>query len=268
VNTFVVTLKASVLRSNRQYKVLLKTVFFILVFLAFESLIPILIFAVGIYSPRNLDKVLEVIALLWFLYIVLKYNGALGLALIYASIDRKDFKQTAEESRRKGLKFFFNALRTGVLLIFGQMFMVCACFLFLSNFIFSPFLFVYENLRGKAAEQRSKEIGKGFAWLMLARTIALLFFGYGIFILVSLVLFTKLVLLGILIIFFAGLYIALIQNNFIRQTYEEVISLQDRNISPNPSLKYKVLTIVALITVVLLYIFVKVIPPLLYNLFH
>jgi len=175
--------------------------------------------------PITLLWPIVIAAAISFIWVLLKYDGALGLALAYISIGEKKAFEIASKSQKNGLAFFWNALMTGVLLIFGQMLLICPCFLFRSNFVFSPFLFVYENIRGLKARNRSRELAAGFGWMILNRTAAMILVGYIFLIGFAIVAILNFSVIGAAILVLFALYLALVQSNYVRNLYEQALTL-------------------------------------------
>jgi hypothetical protein len=207
----------------------------------------------GLYLKNNIGLVLEILAVAYLLWVLLKINGAVGLALAMIGAGQKDYAAIAQRAKREALPFFWNALKTGVVLFFGQILLVCPCFLFLNNFIFSPFLYVYENIKGKPAKKRSKELTAGFGWVILNRTTVILFAGY-IFLAATVYIFlSRQVWSAVLLTAVIGLYLALVQSNFIRLIYEQTMEMQEQQ-TYSTSGKYKFITSFSIFVLVLVYI--------------
>lgn len=250
------------LSSISQLPVLLKKYFGLLVyFVLYSSLAFAIIFLSSVFDlERNIELAIQAAALLYIFFLVLKINGAMGIVL--AEVVNPSVKiSTAWQAWSKGFPYFVNALRCGVILFFGQMLLVCPCFLFLDNFVFSPFLFVYEALRGKEAENRSKELAKGFGWTVLNRTILLLFVGYMLLFGSGLILFTQYYVLGIVLITLLIFYLSLVQSNIIYKTYSELLVLGESERKEEPAGRYKVMTLVFLMGLVIFYLIIKIVVP-------
>ena len=231
-----------------------------MLFLLRDLILPAVLFLLSIYLKPAGSVYYEIFAYFAALLLIIKYDGALGLALAKISIQENGAYSIARQSARSGLAFFFNALRNGEILVFGQMVMVCACFLFQSNFIFSPFLFVYENLRGKAAKQRSVDLSKNFGWVVLRRSAYFLFIGYGLIAIWIAILFSKFVLLLSLLLIPVVIYVAAIQTFFVREVYLEVLNFKSAELHPQPSMTFKLMTVFAMVALVFLYVGIRIVP--------
>lgn len=173
---------------------------------------------------------MDILAVGYAAYAVLRWNGAAAYA--YAAVSQEDpavrsrpaFRKaigTAKDSWHNGLRFFWNAFQTGTVIILGQTLAVCPCFLVQSNFVFSPNLYVYENITGDAARRRSRELTAGFGWLVLRRSAGYLLIGYVVLVLLLLAILSphpsEFVALALVFALFAGM----LQSVFVHEIYEE-----------------------------------------------
>ncbi|MEK7651659.1 MAG: hypothetical protein AAB351_00390 [Patescibacteria group bacterium] len=252
----------SISRTNRQLFVLLQAGILLFLYALRDLGIAVALFAAGYFVAKKNQPtglVLEILSLVYFLFWFMKYNGALGLVYTYLSQGETKILEISSKAERLGWKFFSNSFGAGVILFFGQVLLACPCFLARSNFIFSPFLFVYEDLDWKRARERSKELSRGLAWFVLARTLGLLSIGYilllvAIVFLISQQLMLGFVLLGLII------YLGLVQSNFIRLFYIEMLEATEEQRNRDIGSRFKVLTAVSLVIVLIIYIVFKVFP--------
>lgn len=264
-SSFQEVLSKSATSTNRQCFVLLKVLFVLAAYFIRDLIIPAAVFALGYFLDQQegtlrIGLILEVVALLGVVLIILKLNGSLGYALTKISMGNADVADISKASHKQGLTFFYNALKVGMLLFFGQMLLVCPCYIFQSNFVFTPFLYVYENLRGKQAKERSVNLARGVGWMILSRTIVLLFLGYVILALALLMLLTRLQTLGIISLIIAIPYLALLQSNFIWITYNEVLEIRKTEGNVSVPGQRKLMIILAGSLVLLIYILFKLFP--------
>ena len=178
-------------------------------------------------------------------------------------------KTLAKDAWKGGLPFFWNSFSTGMLLFAGQSLAICPCFLLLTNFAFSPYLYLYENITSERARERSREITKGFSLLVLQRTAVYLLLGYVVLLLFLITLlipwkifwFGPWLFLSVIIISF---YISLVQSQFIRLVYLEALQLHESNEHEQKELndlnrnKWKVVTILIILLAVIMYYGVKI----------
>lgn len=270
VLSFGYLLKISILKANSQILALLKALIVILLYFCRDALIPAAFLAVSYFAHLHGYEFASVLlisfAIAWFLVLAIKYDGAIGCMFAYLPVESSALN-IAKKSVRSGYVFFANALNTGVLLLFGQILLICPCFIFLNNFIFSPFLVIYENISGKKAKERSKEIVSGFGPLILYRTASFLFIAYLFLVLSIAIFFIKAAWLVFLVIAIAGIYLSLIQSNFVRQIYLEMLNLRklgslEDGIGKKKSFELLFATVLLLLLVVLIYIIFKFLPEL------
>lgn len=197
---------------------------------------------------------------LYLLWILIKINGAIALAATLTAIEAGTAREIARRSYNEAIRFFRNGLATGVLFLFGQILLVCPCFLFLNNFLFSPYLIVYEGVSGKAAKLRSKELAAGASWRILNRTAMLMLAGYAFLILMAMLLFTKLFWPAAAVILLSTIYFSLVQSNYIRAVYEYALELRQTNTVEIPASRYKLVTLVSILFLVLVYLGIKISP--------
>lgn len=254
---------SSLVNAGRQYPALLKTISYTVFYMWVEIAIILALLVFGYRLGNALGIFMEIVAVLYVLVLAVKLNGALGLVLTYISAGEAEGAEAAapREIAWKGLKnsfaFFFNGLRTGVLLMFGQILIICPCFLLLSNFIYSPYLFVYENLKGESAEQRSRELSSGSRWIALNQTFIILLIAYSVLAL-SIVLLVSLNLkyAGLVALIFMSLYLGLVQSNFIRRIYINALHSNFTK-SAAVSAKYKFFTGLSVAALTVLFIGMK-----------
>ncbi len=255
IPSFKSALWASVITSISQFPALVINAALLFALLCLELLAPVALFWLG---SREGYVIAQGISLVWFIYLFFAYNGALGY--LFGSIPTNPSFTQAWESRKKGLRFQINSLRVGVLLLFGQLFLVCLCFLFLSNYITSPYLYIYEGLSGKKAEERSVELARGFSWDVLSRTLLLLISGYAALILIVLIGFTTASVLLYTIAPLAFLFIGLVQSNIIYSLYNDLKSIPGEERGKERTVPYRLAVIALLLLVVVIYVTIKMLP--------
>jgi hypothetical protein len=251
--TFASTLKKSFVKANSQILIMTKAMFALFLLMIRDFLICIALLLAGFYIKGKAGFILELLAVIYFVWVALKANAAIGLALVLISSGEKDHAAIAKKSLKNAFVFFWNGLQTGVILFFGQMLLVCPCFIFRNNFVFSPNLYVYENLRGKAAKERSKELASGFGWIILNRTAAIILMGYFFLILAAFVFASRSFYEGSLIVILMLFYFALLQSNFIHEIYTQTLEMHQQGIV-NSSGKYKLITAFSVILLLLVYV--------------
>ncbi|MBU6447348.1 hypothetical protein KGQ24_00715 [Patescibacteria group bacterium] len=253
---------SSVSRSNAQLVVLLKAGSVLFLFFFRDLLLSLVPMIFGYLAGGTSGKVLDAISVLLVAALFVKYNGALGLILTETAAEKKDSAAMAGRAAKNGMRFFIHAARAGVVLFFGQPLIACPCFLFLNNFIFSPYLYVYEGLDARAARKRSVELSRGIAWLVLARTVGLLGIGYA-FLFVSLaLLLIHSYLLALILLAVIAVYFGLIQSNFIRGFYLQARDLPDSLRHAPANLKFKTLTVFSILILLIFYVIFKLFPKL------
>lgn len=223
------------------------------------SLLPMVL---GYWIRGVSGKVLDAVSILLVALLFVKYNGALGLLLTETAAGAKDFRALAARSAKRGIRFFVHAARAGVVLFFGQPLIACPCFLFLNNFIFSPYLYVYEGLDAASSRKRSVELSRGIGWLVLARTTGLLGIGYAFLFLCLTLLLLHSYLLALVLLAVIAVYFALVQSNFIRGFYMQVRDLPDKQRKTSNSLKFKTLTAVSIVILLVFYVVFRQLPRL------
>ncbi len=215
-------------RANRQVKALLKTLFWISLYFLRDAAIPVVMLAAAFWiSKRDIlsSDIISLASILWLVVLGIKYDGAVGYMFASLPLETPS-REIARTAVRRGFKFFINAINTGVLLVFGQMLLICPCFIAMDNFIFSPFLIIYEGRSGADAKERSRELASGFGYLVLYRTVSFLLIAYAFLALAIAIIFIRAEWLALLVLALAGMYISLMQSNFIRQIYLEMLGLQ------------------------------------------
>ena len=256
--------------TNRQLLVLLETLFFMLIRVILYALPGLLLFAIGwfadLHTTNRAGFWVEVLATIYFIYVAIKFNAALGLSFAYIAIGERSGREISKKSADKAWKFSKHGWITGNVLLFGQIFLVCPCFLLLDNFIFSPFLFVYEGMYGKKAEERSVELAQGSEWFILNRTLSLLLINYGFLIIAASLLFTRLYILGIVLLVVGTIYTGLFQSNYIYTFYKEAIAVRQSGTEIHASSKYRTYTIIAIVGLVAAYVIFKFLPYIIYKL--
>ncbi len=261
-SSFWQNISESVSRTNRQLFVLLQAGVLLFLYALRDLSIAAALLALGYYiSKKNQPTglIFEIFSLIYFLFWFLKYNGGLGLVYTYLSQGETKVLEIVQKSVRLGWKFFANALGAGVILFFGQVLLACPCFLARNNFIFSPFLFVYEDLDWKRGRERSRELSRGLAWFVLARTLGLLSIGYVLLLVAIVFLISAKPLVGV-ILFFLIFYLGLVQSNFIRIFYMEMLSATEEQRQSDMGSRFKVLTSVSIAIFILVYVVFKVFP--------
>jgi uncharacterized membrane-anchored protein len=158
---------------------------------------------------------------------------------------------SAKISWEKGIGFFINSFNAGVLIIFGQTLAVCPCFLLQTNFIFSPYLYVYEQLRNKEARARSRELTKGFGWVVLQRSAIFLLIGYVVLVLALLSVLAPHPLIWLLSTAVVAVYAGAVQSQFIRQIYLESKNA-DRALLPDHSQKSWIIPTILIVALILI----------------
>ena len=222
ISTFESTLKLSLTRAIKQLPLMFITIGSLALFFVKDILLVGILFAVGYLLGSKVGTVFQLASLIGLIYVLIKFDGSLGMALAFIGKKRTDYWKMAQESFVGGIGFFTKALRAGVVLFFGQTLMVCPCFLFLSNFICSPYLLVYEGIKGKDAEERSVQLAKNYGWTVFASTAQLLLISYMLIFLSALLFLTSYAWLGIILVIFFCLFLGLLQSNFVYQTYLEL----------------------------------------------
>ncbi|MBU6447979.1 hypothetical protein KGQ24_04045 [Patescibacteria group bacterium] len=252
----------SISRSNAQLSVLLKAGSVLFLFFCRDVLLSLLPMVLGYWIRGTAGKALDAVSILLIVWLFVKYNGALGLVLTETAAEKKDYAGIAGRAAKNGMRFFIHAARAGVILFFGQPLIACPCFLFLNNFIFSPYLYVYEGLDAKAARKRSVELSRGIGWLVLARTTGLLGIGYAFLFLCLVLLIFHSYLLALALLAVIAVYFALVQSNFIRGFYLNVRDLPDSQRHESNTLKFKTLTVAAIIILLIFYVAFRQLPRL------
>ncbi len=261
--SFYSSLSQSVRRTNQQFIVLLQAGPLLFLYFARDILLALVLLFIAVWFKGNAAIVLGIISMLWLLFVLLKYNGALGIMLTEIAMGRNHPRAMSRNASQRGAKFFFNAFGAGVILFFGQILLACPCFLFLDNFIFSPFLFAYEGLSWQQARQRSKELCRGLGWFILGRTLALLLIGYLLLLLSIVLFFVHFYLLAVILTLFVIFYLGLLQSNFIWIFYQQVLEIKDEHREIAASVKYKLLIAIGVGILVLVYVIYKLLPKFL-----
>ena len=231
---FWVLLKKSFVRTNKNLFRLLAVLLIITGFLAAYALIIFGIAALVIYglghflSGHGLDRaIIFVVLAIISAYAFIRWNGAIAYAYAADTIDAENSAaphsafESAKTAWNTGIGFFVNSFNAGVLIIFGQMLAVCPCFLLQNNFIFSPYLYVYEQMHNHDARARSRELTKGFGWVVLQRSAIFLLIGYIVLVLMLLAVLAPHPLLWVIVVILLALYAGALQSQFIRQIYLE-----------------------------------------------
>jgi hypothetical protein len=266
-------IKKSFRLANKKLGFFLTTFFLIFAIAAAYSLFlaaifVLLLFWLSKFIPIELQNILYLIIFILFLYVLLKLNAA--LAYLYGAIgmDHASSRSLARDAWDGGFSFFINSFSAGMLLFAGQSLVICPCFLLQTNFAFSPYLYMYENLRNKEARERSVDITKGFGKLILQRTAGYLLIGYFVLLLllITLLIPWKIFWFGpwlfIAVIVFS-FYISLVQSQFIRLIYLEALQLHDsgeeelKELNNANKNKWPVVTILLILLAVILYYGVK-----------
>lgn len=251
----------SVRRSNSQLIVLLQSGLFLFLFLLRDAVLFALLLWFGYKIQGGIGLTLEIIAMLGFVYLFLKYNGALSLVLTDIAMGNVGSRSIAARSVKRGMRFFSNAFGSGVVLFLGQPLLACPCFLFLNNFIFSPYLYVYEDLGWKKGRARSRELAKGLGWFVLGRTLALLALGYFFIVVAIALFFLQSFVLAAVLMLVAAVYLGLVESNFIWEFYNQTMNMKMEHRIEAPNLKYKVLTSFSIVVVILFYVVYKQVLP-------
>ncbi len=252
----------SISRSNAQLVVLLKAGSVLFLYFCRDLLISLVPLAFGYWLGGTGGKILDAVSIFMVAALFVKYNGALGLILTQTATGQKDYTAMARIAAKNGLRFFIHALRAGVVLFFGQPLVACPCFLFLNNFIFSPYLYVYEGLNAEQARKRSVEMSSGIGWLVLARTVGLLGIGYAFLFLCLGLLLVHSYIIALALLAVIAVYFGLIQSNFIRQFYLQIKNLPESARHQQSSLKFKTLTAISIILLLIFYIIFRQLPKL------
>lgn len=261
IYSFAAAWRESISRTHRQLPALLKVFAALCVYFLRDFLFLAVLFGIAYFLQSWAMVLVETLAVFEILWIVIKVNGAIGMAVTLVAVDEQGAWKTAGKAYRKSAAFFRNGLNTGVILFFGQVLLVCPCFLLLNNFLFSPYLFVYEDLRGKAAKRRSKELAAGFGMLVLNRTAVLILAGYAFLLLIAILLLIKLFWLAVILIFISGLYLAAIQSNYIRLVYEQVLEMHQPGNAPEIApQKFKIYTAISILVLIIIYVGIKLSP--------
>jgi hypothetical protein len=254
VSNFRATLGQSFRSTNRQLPVLFQNSFALAALLFLESLPGVGLLALSIVFGQ-LAIYAQVVAVIYLLYVFIRYNGALAYLLAAIPQNKSVSVMTA---RREGVYFLLNAYKTGVLVLMGQMFLVCACFLVLSNFIFSPYLYIYEGLKGEAAEKRSVALARGNGWRILNWTVIILLLNYTFFVLAFLLLATVSYSWIVVLLVIMVLYLGLLQSNFVRIIYLDLLASYGQKETQAVAPSYKFIVIASIIFVVLIYFILKI----------
>ena len=174
--------------------------------------------------PLRTEHILEFLVLLVGIYALLRWNGAIAYAFAVSTTDEfagEPIFRVAKKSWKNGIGFFINSFNTGMLILFGQTLAICPCFLMQSNFIFSPYLYVYEGLKNRAARKRARELTKGFGWVVLQRSSIFLLIGYLVIAIIFLSIFAPHPIIFITIALLLAMYASSIQSHFLREIYLE-----------------------------------------------
>ncbi|HYD90971.1 MAG TPA: hypothetical protein VEA37_05720 [Flavobacterium sp.] len=254
ISTFRAIFGQSLRNSNRQLFVLFKNILALFALLLAEMLPGMAVLYYSLFRP-DIALFLQSLAVLYLFYVLVRYNGALGYVL---AVIPTDTKLHAVEARAQGFKFLLNSIKTGVFIFLGQMFMVCACFLALSNFIFSPYLYIFEGLKGDEAEERSVVLASGYGWQILNWTVALLMFNYVFFIVAFMALFVSSQPIVAALVVLLLLYLGLFQSNFVRIIYLELLHKNKSPKRPEASAHYKTMVFGLLLFVILIFFILKV----------
>ena len=256
--------------TNRQLLVLLETLFFMLIRVILYAIPGVVLFGIGwfadIHTTNRAGFWVEVLATIYFIYVAIMFNAALGLSYAYIATGEHSGREISKKSAEKAWQFSKHGWITGNFLLFGQIFLVCPCFLLLDNFIFSPFLFVYEGMYGKKAEERSVELAQGSEWFILNRTLSLLLINYSFLIISASLLFTRLYILGIVLLVVGTIYTGLFQSNYIYTFYKEAIAVRQSGAEIHASSKYRTYTIIAIVGLIAAYIIFKFLPYIIFKL--
>ncbi len=230
IASFTTLVSQSMCRANKAWPKLFVILLIISAFFAVYAIVVflLLLFVQGALlrgMPLRTEQVLEALVGVIGLYALLRYNGAVGYAFASTTVDEQFFAtstfQTARQSWKNGISFFFNSFNAGLLIVFGQTLAICPCFLIQSNFIFSAYLYVYEGLKNKQARARARELTKGFGWVILQRSAVFLLLGYVVIALLFLSVFLPHPAIFISIALLIALYVSSIQSQFLRAVYQE-----------------------------------------------
>jgi hypothetical protein len=264
---FSVLLKKSFSRTNKTFFRLLAVLLVLTLFLAVYALIIFCVAAFAIYGASSFLAAHLIIKQIIFgllavvgAYAFICWNGAIAYA--YAANTMRAVDEAAPNmensvfsaakiSWEKGIGFFINSFNAGVLIIFGQTLAVCPCFLLQTNFIFTPYLYVYEQLRNKEARARSRELTKGFGWVVLQRSAVFLLIGYLVLVLALLSVLAPHPLIWLLITAVIAVYAGALQSQFIRQIYIESKNA-DRALLPEHSQKSWIIPTILIVALVLI----------------
>lgn|GEM_PF-2762214 len=248
-------------KTNRQLPVLLKVFLALCLYFLRDFLFLAVLIAAGTYLQNSWRYVFEIGAGLEVLWVFIKINGAIGIITSIISTGEGSIWQIARRGYKQSGIFFWNGLVTGVLLLFGQTLIFCPCFLFLNNFLFSSHLFIYENLRGKAAKKRSKELAAGFGWMILNRTVVFIFIGYVFLFFIAMLLYIKFFGLAIILVLVSALYFSQLQANYIRQIYQRTLEAHDQGVTVPAGSSYKLVTVFSIFVLFLIYVAIKFFSP-------
>ena len=256
IPSFKSALWASAVSSVTQFPALVVNAALLFALLILELVLPVSIFWFS--SQASNEVILKVVSFIWFVYLFFVYNGALGY--LFALIPTNGSFNQVWLARKKGLVFMLSSLRVGVLLLFGQLFAVCLCFLFMKNYIISPYLYIYEGLAGKKAEERSVELARGFGWDVLSRTVMFLISGYAALVLIVLLGFVVQSIYLYILISFAFLFIGLVQSNIIYSLYNTLKTIPEEARGRTQSVSYRLAVVSLVFVAVAIYGTIKILP--------
>jgi hypothetical protein len=265
---FSVLLKKSFSRTNKTFFRLLAVLLVLTLFLAAYALIIFCVAAFAIYGLTSflvahllIKQIIFGLLAVVGAYAFICWNGAIAYAYAANTMRATDTVSTpnvedsifssAKISWEKGIGFFINSFNAGVLIIFGQTLAVCPCFLLQTNFIFSPYLYVYEQLRNKEARARSRELTKGFGWVVLQRSAIFLLIGYVVLVLALLSVLAPHPLIWLLSTAVVAVYAGAVQSQFIRQIYLESKNA-DHTLLPDHSQKSWIIPTILIVALILI----------------
>lgn len=268
---FWVLLRKSFARTNKNLPRLIFVLAIITGFLAIYALIIFGIAAAAIYATGHLlsdhslvREILFIVLAVVGAYAFIRWNGAIAYAYAADTIDQGNIGSvssilvSAKTAWNTGIGFFVNSFNAGVLIIFGQMLAVCPCFLLQNNFIFSPYLYVYEQMHNHDARARSRELTKGFGWIVLQRSAIFLLIGYIVLVLMLLAVLAPHPLFWVIIVILLALYAGALQSQFIRQIYLESKNVDRSRLAGHSQKSWVTPTILTVVLILILYYGAKI----------
>jgi hypothetical protein len=268
---FWVLLKKSFARTNKNLLRLIVVLVIITSFLAVYAVIIFGVAALAIYGVSHFlnshslaRAILYVVLALVGAHAFIRWNGAIAYAYAADTIDPENEGLptsaliSAKIAWNSGIGFFVNSFNAGALIIFGQMLAVCPCFLLQNNFIFSPYLYVYEQIHNRDARARSRELTKGFGWVVLQRSAIFLLIGYIVLVLMLLAILTPHPLLWVIIVIIVAVYVGALQSQFVRQIYLESKNVDRSRLAGHSQKSWVTPTILTILLILILYYGVKI----------